>query len=446
MAGWRDIPGNQHAFDRLRDRLRDGRAISFVGAGASAGLYPLWGDLITLLVEETKKRGRGSDNDRAYWLKQRDAYPDQVVRGIKAALGDGIYAELLRQIFRDKPGPDGNRFTPIHAALLRLKFRAHITTNFDPGLLMARLALRPDLLGTGYATWKDADAVARWQNCGIFADEPCPILFAHGSWEKSDLVVLGMGEYREAYRSGAFRRLFEQLWTTEHLVFVGFSFADDWVKFIANEVLTTSGKRTTEPRHIALIGLPDDEPYAPFMRDLFTDQYDAEPLFYPIATHPDGSPDHSALLAILTGTRRRSAASRHGFGVRRDHHRLGRSHRNTAPAQRHNRGPLDPRNHRGREIHRSRRCLGPPQPLGRRSHRARHRCHRHGRSGQDIPDRSLAEKNGRRPGAKLRRLVLLEFLRQPRCRRLRGIIHRLRVRIPTQYARPLRTRNPARQR
>jgi tetratricopeptide (TPR) repeat protein len=109
-----------------------------------------------------------------------------------------------------------------------------------------------------------------------------------------------MGEYREAYRVGAFRRLFLHLWTTEHLVFTGFSFADDWVKFIANEVLTASGKRTTEPRHIALIGLPSDEPYAPFMRDLFVDQYDAEPLFYPVIktkVHPD---DHSALLEILT--------------------------------------------------------------------------------------------------------------------------------------------------
>jgi hypothetical protein len=296
-------------------------------------------------VEETKKRGRGSDEERAYWLKQRDAYPDQVVRGIKAALGDGIYAEVLRQIFRDKAGPDGNRFTPIHAALLHLKFRAHITTNFDPGLLMARLALRPDLLGTGYATWKDADAVARWQNRSIFDEDRCPILFAHGSWEKSDSVVLGMGEYREAYRPGAFRRLFEQLWTTERLVFIGFSFADDWVKFIANEVLTTIGKRTTEPRHIALIGLPDDEPYSPFMRDLFTDQYDAEPLFYPITKHPDGSPDHSALLAILTdlgGVCRRPLLGPPAHCLRRRSARLRRRLALAAPRRWRNAGCMRP--------------------------------------------------------------------------------------------------------
>jgi hypothetical protein len=149
MTTWRDIPGNEHAFERLRALLGGRSAISFVGAGASAGLYPLWGGLIAGLVEETKKRGRASDDERAYWLKQRDAYPDQVVRGIKGALSEGIYAEVLRQIFRPKAGPDGNHFTPIHAALIRLPFRAHITTNFDLGLLEARLELRRDLRGTG---------------------------------------------------------------------------------------------------------------------------------------------------------------------------------------------------------------------------------------------------------------------------------------------------------
>jgi tetratricopeptide (TPR) repeat protein len=299
MTTWRDIPGNQHAFDRLRALLNGGQAISFVGAGASAGLYPLWGALITSLVHETKTRGRGSDDDRAYWLKQRDAYPDQVVRGIKAALGEGIYADTMRRIFGRTAGPDGNHFTPIHAALLRLPFRAHITTNFDPGLLEARLKLRPDLHGTGYATWKDADPVARWHSGDIFTDEPCPILFAHGSWEKSDSVVLGMGEYREAYRPGAFRRLFEHLWTAGHLVFAGFSFADDWVRFIANEVLTAGGRRTAEPRHIALVGLPSDEAYTPAMRDLSADQYDAEPLFYPVIKAAGRPDDHAALLEIL---------------------------------------------------------------------------------------------------------------------------------------------------
>jgi hypothetical protein len=40
-----DIDGNRHVFDRLRALIESRRAISFVGAGASAGLYPLWPEL-----------------------------------------------------------------------------------------------------------------------------------------------------------------------------------------------------------------------------------------------------------------------------------------------------------------------------------------------------------------------------------------------------------------
>lgn len=300
MTDWRGIPGNKHGFERLQDLLQDGQAISFVGAGASAGLYPLWGELITNLATEAINRGRVYAAQHDAWLSSQARYPDQVVHDIKHALGDGVYATVLNEMFRQRPGPDGNCFTPTHAALLRLPFKAHVTTNFDPGLLEARLALRPDLLRTGYATWMDGDIVQRWNNDEIFKNDPCPILFAHGAWERSDSIVLGTAEYRRAYSAGAFRRLFLHMWTRARLVFVGFSFLDAWVGFIANEVLNGEAKRTTEPRHVALIGLPETETYTPFMRNLFTDKYDAEPIFYPIIKRPDGSEDHSALLAILT--------------------------------------------------------------------------------------------------------------------------------------------------
>jgi hypothetical protein len=204
---WRDIPGNQRAFDRLRDLVQGG-AIAFVGAGASAGLYPLWGGLIRRLADEAVSRGRSTDADRASLLRMSADYPDQVVRGIKAALGDGIYAEALREIFRPRAGPTGNHFSDLHAVLLRLPFKGCITTNFDTGLLEARLALRPDSRATGFATWKDADAIRRWDTGDIFSEQPCPVLFAHGIYDRSDTVVLGAAEYRDAYKTGPFRRRF----------------------------------------------------------------------------------------------------------------------------------------------------------------------------------------------------------------------------------------------
>ncbi len=297
---WRDIPGNPVAFERLRDLLIGGNAIALVGAGASAGLYPLWAELIQRLGDEAVNRGRSSNADRATWLRILADYPDGVVRSIKTSLGDGLYTEILREIFRPRVGPKGDHFTELHALLLRLNFKGYITTNFDAGLLEARLKIRPDSRATGYGTWKDRDTLYKWETGEVFQEQPCPVLFAHGVYDRSDTVVLGTAEYREAYREGLFRRLFLNLWAQSTLVFVGFSFADPWVEFVANEVLLSGGdRRTGAPRHVALLGLRASEPYSAVMRSLFVDQYNAEPLFYTIEQHADGSEDHGSLQTIL---------------------------------------------------------------------------------------------------------------------------------------------------
>jgi hypothetical protein len=299
MLDWREIPGNERAFRRLRELVQQGEAVAFIGAGASAGLYPLWGGLIQRLAEEAESRSGATPTERDAWLVRVREYPDQVVRSIKAKLGEGTYAELLREIFRPKAGQDSNRFTPIHGLLLRARFQGYITTNFDAGLLEARAALRPESPVTGYGTWKDPSAVYGWDTGDIFKDEPCPVLFAHGVYERPDTVVLGTGEYREAYKTGAFHRLFLNLWGQRHLAFVGFSFADAWVRFVANDVLMTLGTRQASPRHIALIGLREKADDAGFARELFADQYDAAALFYPVVQRADGGEDHGALQSIL---------------------------------------------------------------------------------------------------------------------------------------------------
>ncbi|HEX2571945.1 MAG TPA: SIR2 family protein [Polyangia bacterium] len=296
MAG--DIPGNEHVRERLRELLKEGTGIAFVGAGASAGLYPLWGELIERLADEAVKRGLAAPADREFWLRKGNK-AIQAVRGIKQALGESIYGKVMREIFRPKRGPDGRQFTPLHAALVELPFRGLVTTNYDPGLTEARLELRPEVRGTGYATWKDGDAVSRWYTGEIFVEEALPILFAHGNWERSDTIVLGVQEYRDAYKAGAYRRLFDKLWGQDRLVFVGFGFNDEWLGFLADEVVTQTAQGAAEPRHIALVGLAEEEDYTPEMRRTFQDQYGAEVYFYPVRRGPDGQQDHSALGRML---------------------------------------------------------------------------------------------------------------------------------------------------
>jgi tetratricopeptide (TPR) repeat protein len=294
------IPGNEQAIQDLKRIFQQHRPIAFAGAGSSAGLYPLWPQLIRRLIDEVVARGLAVETDREYWLSVVDTRPQQVVRSVKEKLGDGIYAHILREIFRPSAGLDGNFYTPVQAALMRLSFRGYVTTNYDPGLLEARLALRADSRATGYYTWRDADAVHRWFTGEIFKDEPCPILFAHGIYERSDTIVLGAVEYREAYRLGAYRRLFEKLWSEERLVFVGYGFSDPWFDVLADEVVTqTRARETTVPRHVALIGLDENEHYSPERRRLFHDQYDASVIFYRITKSDEGTEDHSELLNLL---------------------------------------------------------------------------------------------------------------------------------------------------
>ena len=95
---------------------------------------------------------------------------------------------MQREIFRSKTGTDGNYFTPLQGALFRLPFKGYVTTNFDPGLLEARYRLRPDSRPTGFGTSRDTDVVARWQNGDVFSEQQCPILFAHGIYERRDTI------------------------------------------------------------------------------------------------------------------------------------------------------------------------------------------------------------------------------------------------------------------
>ncbi len=291
-----DIPGNDHVLEELRKLLGSDQAIALVGAGASAGLYPLWTQLISQLAEETVARGLATVADRDFWIQNASKRPQQAVRGIKQALGDSIYGIVLREIFRPTAGRDGKRYTPIHGALLRMPFRGYVTTNFDPGLLEARDDLRRDVGDTGYATWKDPDELMQWYTGDIFTQQQCPILFAHGIHQRSDTIVLGVAEYRKAYRGRHYRRVLESLLGRERLVFVGFGFSDPWFDVIADEVITQTA---AEPRHIALLGLKEDEPYTPEMRRLFQDQYNAKVYFYRIEITSDGREDHSDLQRVV---------------------------------------------------------------------------------------------------------------------------------------------------
>ena len=296
------IHGNRPVFDALTSVLQSKEAIAFIGAGASAGMYPLWDKLIERLADYAVAEGKATERDAARWKADMKSTPQQRVNVILRRLGEARYHKFLKETFGPRVGPDGNRYTVTHAALMRLPFRGYVTTNYDPALDFARMELRPRSLTTGIPIWRDDDEVYRWYSGDIFKrPDDCPILWLHGSWQRPNEIVLNSGEYAAAYKPGLYRNLFNSLWGQRHLVFVGFGFNDPQFTFMVGEYLRDLRDANAIPRHVAVLGLtmnddgvlPDEEAVHEWRENLEADYY-VRPLFYPIF-----GDDHTALRLLL---------------------------------------------------------------------------------------------------------------------------------------------------
>lgn len=287
-----DIPGNTRHIQDLQEQLKQGNLVAFVGAGASAGLYPLWGELIKLLEKEALSLGTVSEDECHQLLCSSD--PDAQALWLKEKLGRGYYGATLRRLFGYRKGPDGKPFTRIHESLMKLPFWGYVTTNYDHALITAKIRLDPDC-PTGWSTWDNNESIAEWQSGGIHAQDPRPVFLAHGSYDQSDTIVLTERDYLNVYKHGPPRRLLEKLWTAHSLVFVGFSFSDRWLTLIAKQALEESGLTGAQPRHFAIVGLKGA--YHPDLRKRF-ESLGARTIFYRVVESGD-SEDHGDLLKLL---------------------------------------------------------------------------------------------------------------------------------------------------
>jgi len=297
-----DLPGNRRMFDALAGLLRAEQAIAFLGAGASAGMYPLWSQFIDQLADHAAAEGKAEARDAARWKADKTSSPQQRVNVIVRRLGEDKYRNFLKATFGPRYHSEGKRYTPTHAALVRLPFRGYVTTNYDPALEFARMDLRPGCLTTGTPTWQEDDEVHRWLTGDVFdEDHACPMLWLHGYWQRPQGIVLNAGEYGQAYKPGVYRKTFERLWEQDHLVFAGFGFNDPQFTFMVGEIMRDLQGTRAPARHIALLGLtlesdgafPDATAIQEWRENLEAD-YHVRALFYPVR-----GGDHSALQVLL---------------------------------------------------------------------------------------------------------------------------------------------------
>jgi tetratricopeptide (TPR) repeat protein len=293
---------NRPGYAALGDYLAAGRAIAFLGAGASAPLYPLWGGVITELINAA----RADLGEQAVMtcLEMADRNPDAVVELVRLRLGGTNFREVLRKLFRPRRDPiTGRTWTSIQELVARCGFAGVVTTNYDPGIVNARMAVRPFVSGTGFSSWTDEDALDQWRIGDVFGGDELPVLYAHGHHNQPDAIVLATTEYRRAY-AGKLSAALKSLADASHLVWIGFSFADQRIDSVLREVGEATGTILVPgqaPRHVALLpwnpaidGTDGVEHDPEVIRNLMEIQYGCRTVLYPA---PNG--DHSALNVLL---------------------------------------------------------------------------------------------------------------------------------------------------
>jgi hypothetical protein len=238
----------------LRGYLKSGLAVAFLGAGVSAPLYPLWDGLVGQLVEAAS--ARLGEQEAVTLRVQARQQPEAVVEIVRQQLGDAQYYHVLREVLRMRTDPQtGRSWTMVQELVCRCAFKAVVTTNYDPGIVNAQMRVRPGASATGFTTWQDELGLDRWRTGDVFGEIELPVLFAHGQHNQPDSVVLAATEYRRAYQ-GKLPHVLGQLMDTGHLVWIGFSFADQRITAILREIAKTSGTRVSPgaaPRHVAIM-------------------------------------------------------------------------------------------------------------------------------------------------------------------------------------------------
>ena len=421
---------NAPGLARLGEYLESGEAIAFVGAGASAPLYPLWSELVGELVDEATSRM--TDSEAATCRALAATSPEEVVELVRQRLRPELYREVLRRVFRVRRDPEtGRTWTPTHELVARCNFRGVVTTNYDPGIVDARMRVRPAASSTGYCSWSDETSMDGWRTEDVFRGrDELPVLFAHGQHNRPEEIVLATTEYRRAY-DGKLPSVLGRLVDSGRLVWIGFSFADERIAAILREIAAGSGTRIDPgmaPRHVAIMAWdptpPDGDAAARPRRAarLCALRYGADIVLYPAA-----GADHSrlgALLAELADARYPAVEAAPATPARpANAPRPGgaRTRAGSAPAAAEARWSLGPRRRHARALRRARRRAREARSLGRRSRGPPRRGHGVGRRRQDGARHGMARAPRRHRGATGRaRPVRVELLRRRVRRRVGG--------------------------
>lgn len=201
----------------LVERIADGKAALFVGAGLSQGAgLPGWPQLLGEMLSHLEKRG-GIQPDRPDLLtaiRQGDLL--DIAETLRERLRDDEFRRFLRErIQGTQPKP-----TQTHRLLHRIPFGVQVTTNYD-ALLEGAYALEHEGATLHTFTHQDVPELGAATRSGEY------LLKLHGDINRIDTVVLGTTDYRRIMQANpACRTHLTTLFATRTVLFLGYGLAD----------------------------------------------------------------------------------------------------------------------------------------------------------------------------------------------------------------------------
>lgn len=125
-------PDNEDVFDELLSSIIKGSVIPFVGAGMSAPIYPLWGDVLNKLTEKlASEKNREAVNDILNDSSVSDTYTRAADKLIELRSETNVFRDLLK-IFNENKIVDADlKKMAVYLLPFLFQDKPAITTNYD---------------------------------------------------------------------------------------------------------------------------------------------------------------------------------------------------------------------------------------------------------------------------------------------------------------------------
>lgn len=261
------------------------RPLALLGAGTSVDSgYPDWNRLLAMLEE--KAQGV-SPKYQSFLHNLND--PAWQAEEYRRLIGEHAFKGLIASEFAPK-----GKIGPILHAIVKLKFRHILTTNYDSCIEDAYKTAGAKL---EVSDWTE-DVNMRRFFLDLYRDGVTPyLIYLHGRYYDPANVVLTESSYASRYvrSDDAQRKLFAIL-ITQPVIFIGFSVNDPDLNHLMREVNARLGRGNSQ--HFALVGYEVDDQRR-LIKNRFEGKYGIQPVFYRIKREPDGVENHSHLLDLL---------------------------------------------------------------------------------------------------------------------------------------------------